>query len=216
MAQKIEPREDLAEILNPRHTALLVLDMQNDFCSPGGKVFDAVGAEAAPARAIIPSIARLVETARRIGLFAVYLQTTHLASGVDESAAYIYALKKRGHRRASESNVVEGSWGHEIVNELKPAPQEAVVKKFSFDAFHNSILDQVLRNYGIVSLVLTGAASYGVVLTTARAAFCRGYYVAVVKDCIAGYSESLHRASLELLKEDLLSADEVSAIWRRS
>lgn len=215
MAQKIEPLHDLSEILNPRHTALLVLDMQNDFCSPGGKVFDAVGAGASSVRAIIPPLARLVETARRNGVLIVYLQTTHLQSGVDESAAYIYALKKRGHRRASESNVVEGSWGHEIIDWLKPGPQDVVVKKFSFDAFHNTILDQVLRNYGILSLVLTGAASYGAVLTAARAAFCRGYYVSVVEDCVAGYNENLHRASLELLNEELVSSHEILAIWQR-
>lgn len=215
MAQKIEPLHDLSEILNPRHTALLVLDMQNDFCSPGGKVFDAVGAGASSVRAIIPPLARLVETARRNGVLIVYLQTTHLQSGVDESAAYIYALKKRGHRRASESNVVEGSWGHEIIDELKPGLHDAVVKKFSFDAFHNTILDQVLRNHGILSLVLTGAASYGAVLTAARAAFCRGYYVSVVEDCVAGYNENLHRASLELLNEELVSSHEILAIWQR-
>lgn len=204
---------DLPSIVDPRHSALLILDMQNDFCAPGGKVFDAVGSQGEAVRSIIPGLQRMLEAAGQHGLLIVYVQTTHLQGGIDESPAYLYSLLKKGMRRANEPNVLEGSWGHQVIEELKPAPDDMVVKKFSFDAFHNSLLDQVLRNYGIRTLICGGESTYGAVLTTARTAFCRGYYVVVLEDCVAGHDEALHRASLQLLKEELVPSKEIIQLW---
>ena len=211
--QRIATLEGPAQILAPKHTALLVLDMQNDFCAPGGKVFDSLGPKGSVIRAIVAPIRDLVARARECGLLTVYVQTMHLKGGVDESPAYISSLKAKGFQIGDEPNVVEGSWGHRIIDELAPPTDAVLVQKYNFDAFHNSLLDPVLRNYGVRSVLMVGAATYGVVLTTARTAFCRGYYVRVVKECVAGYGEELNHAALKLMEGELVSTEEVLRAW---
>jgi nicotinamidase-related amidase len=213
MAERAGILDDFAAVVEPRHTALLVLDMQNDFCAPGGKVFDSMGPQASGIRSVIAPVKQLVELGRRFGLLRVFVQTTHLPGGVDESPAYIYSLKKKGFQSGDVPNVVANSWGHRIIDDLAPAADEIVIQKFTYDAFHNSLLDRVLRNYDIRSLLLCGAASYGVVLTTARTAACRGYYVHVVGDSVAGYSDELHRAALALMRHELVSTEDLIQTW---
>jgi nicotinamidase-related amidase len=205
--------EDFAAVVDPRHTALLVLDMQNDFCAPGGKVFDSMGPQASAIRFVIAPLQRLLELGRQFGLLRIFVQTTHLKGGVDESPAYVASLKKKGFQSGDEPNVVVDSWGHRIIDDLAVAPGEIAIQKFSYDAFHNSLLDAVLRNHDIRTVLLCGAASYGVVLTTARTAACRGYYVHVIGDSVAGYSEELHRAALALMRHELVATEDLIQAW---
>lgn len=213
MAQRACMLEDFAAVVEPRHTALLVLDMQNDFCAPGGKVFDPMEPQASAIRSVIEPLKRLVELSRQFGLLRIFVQTTHLQEGVDESPAYVSSLKKKGFQLGDEPNVVVGSWGHRIIDNLAVASDDIVIQKYTYDAFHCSLLDSVLRNYEIRTVLLCGAATYGVVLTTARTAACRGYYVHVVGDSVAGYSEELHHAALTLMRHELVATEDLVQAW---
>ncbi len=146
-------------------TALVVVDMQNDFVTPGGAL---VVPEAA---ATVPAIARLLELARGQGLRVYFTQDTHTG---DDPEFPIWG----GH-------AVEGTWGWEIVPELRPAPGERVIRKPRYDAFFATSLDHELRLAGIRTLIVCGTVANVCVLHTAASAALLGYGVVIPTDAVS-------------------------------
>lgn len=213
----LEVFETLEEVLRPRHTALLVVDMQRDFCSPEGH-FDQSGKDLSMTRAIVPRLTGLVEEARRAGALVVFIQNTTLPNGLSDSPAWIYGHLKTGLRlEGTAPYTLEGSEGQEIIPELAPRPSEPVVKKFRSSAFHNTVLDSLLKSRGIQSVVVTGVVTQGCVLATWRDATFHDYYTAVVPDCVASYKPDLHDAALKIMAmRDAPSSQEIQGIWSAS
>ena len=207
--------ETMAEIVNPQHTALLIMDMQNDFCSPEGKAYKHHGEGGDMVTGIIPAIARILDAARKAGVFPVFVENTHMAGALDESPAYFYFLGKQGFGDMITQGVnnLDGSWGQQTIDELKPLPGEAVVQKWGFNGFHNTVLDKLLRANGIKTVVITGEESNRCIITTARVAATYDYYVVVPRDCVASAEVALQDASLLLMAEQLATSDEVIAEW---
>lgn len=204
--------ETLEELVAPRHSALLIHDMQNDFCAPGGKLFDRIGAAKESVLRAIAQTAEVLTSARCSDVMIAFSRASHFPGGTDESAVHLHHLLKRGQRGA-EPNVVVGSWGHEIVSELKPQPEELVFDKFSFSCFQGTVLEKMLRLRRIKTLVMVGVASNSGVLTTARVATTLDYYLAVVRDCVAGTDPKLHQSALDLLVPDVYSKDDIIKLW---
>jgi len=140
------PNHDLlvkaVQILDPRHTALLVVDMQNDFAhEPGAE--------------IIPDINQLVASARENGVLVVYVGLVH--SLTTDSPPYMARYAMRG-LDPQDLLVQEGTSKMDWVRGLlRPLPVEHVVFKYGYDAFQDTNLEALLRNRGIRSLVITGA-----------------------------------------------------------
>lgn len=204
--------ETLEELVAPGYTALLIHDMQNDFCAPGGKLFDRIGEAKESVRRAIAQTAEILTAARRSEVMIAFSRASHFLGGIDESAVHLHHLLKRG-QRGGEPNVVLGTWGHEIVSELKPQPAELIFDKFSFSCFQGTVLEKMLRLRGIKTLVLVGVASHSGVLTTARVATTLDYYLVVVQDCVAGTDPKLHQAALDLLRPDVYSKDDIIKLW---
>jgi len=204
--------ESLEELVAPSHSALLIHDMQNDFCAPGGKLFDRIGEAKEPVRRAVDETANVLASARRSAVMVAFSRASHFPGGEDESSVHLHHLLRRG-QRGGEPNVVLDSWGHEVVSELAPRPGELVFDKFSFSCFQGTVLEKMLRLRGIKTLVVTGVASHSGVLTTARIATTLDYYLAVVEDCVAGTDPKLHRAALDLLSPDVYGKDEILKIW---
>lgn len=163
--------------LPARRTAVVVVDMQNDFAHPNGRLF------APAARDIIPRIAALLEKARRSGVRVVYTQDTHYRDDPVEFPIW-------------GEHVVKGSWGWQIVDELKPREGDVVVEKMRYDAFFGTPLDHVLRMYGVQHLVVTGTVANICVLHTVASARLRLYDVVVPIDAIAALNEFDYAAAL--------------------
>jgi len=200
----------LDEILTPRHTALVILDMQNDFCLRAG-AFGAAGAYLDAFPPVIASISRLLAAARAPALRVIHVGMVVLPGRDSDSSAMRWF-----NRRANNGLVytVEGTWGAETITDLQPIPGEVTVRKRRQSAFWGTDLDLLLRSWGVRTIVLCGCVTEGCVESTARDALFADYHVVVVEDGVASYSAERHAASMLLLRHrfDVLPAREISAI----
>ena len=165
-----------AVLVDPARTALVVIDMQNDFVQRGGSLL------VPDAEATIPAIRRLLELARLNRMRVVYGQDTH-------------------HRGDPEwemwpEHCLEGSWGWEIIAELAPGVDDTVLRKVRYDAFFGTSLDYLLRLWGVDTLIICGTvANIGVQYTAASAAL-RWYHVVIPRDAISALEPFDLEASL--------------------
>jgi nicotinamidase-related amidase len=209
---------ELAELVDPAHSALLVVDMQRDFCETGG-AFDEPGVDLSMYPPLIPRIGRVIAGARRAGVQVIFIQMTVLPGRLSESPAQI-RFNLRLHL-SSHGDVeplryaADGSVGQEILPELAPSNGDLVVKKYRSSAFWGTNLDMLLRSNGIESIIVTGCTTEGCVESTARDALFNDYYVVIVEDCVASDDRAQHEASLLLMRHrfDIASSDEVLAVW---
>jgi nicotinamidase-related amidase len=162
--------------LDPARTALIVVDMQNDFVKQGG------GLLVPDAEATIPAIERLLDLARASRMHVVYSQDTH----------------RRGDPEWEiwPEHCREGSWGWEIVTELAPRGDETVLRKLRHDAFYDTPLDHLLRLWGVDTLVICGTVANIGVLYTASSAALRWYAVVIPCDAISALEPFDLEASL--------------------
>ena len=151
--------------VEPSRTALLIIDMQNDFVRHGGGL---VIPEAEPT---IPAIAALLELARAHGMRIAYSQDTHREGDPEW--------------RIWPEHCREGSWGWEIVQELAPAAEDTVLRKGRFDAFYGTRLADLLRLWGTDTLVICGTLANSSVHYTAAGAALRWYDVVIPRDAVS-------------------------------
>ena len=208
---------ELQELVDPAHSALVVVDMQRDFCQTGG-AFDRLGVDISMYPPVIPRIARLLAGARGAGVQIIYIQMTVLPGRKSESPAQIrFNLRMHLAEAGGEAlgYTADGSPGQEILPELAPAAGDLVVKKYRSSAFWGTNLDLLLRSNGIKSLIVTGCTTEGCVESTARDALFNDYYVVVVEDCVASDDPAQHEASLLLMRHrfDIATAEEVLGVW---
>lgn len=183
----------LEEKVAPQHTALIVIDVQNDFFHPDG-VFGQLGRDLTRLEPILPRIEELADAARRSGMLVVFTQ--HFQNARVNSEVQ---LEQRSRGRSGRGYCVEGTWGADFY--LQPCAQDVVVPKYRYNAFHGTALDVILRTAGIRTLVVTGVASNGCVEVTARAAFMHDYYTVVVEDCTSNFDDQLHVAAMANIRE---------------
>ncbi len=209
---------ELDELVDPAHTALLVVDMQRDFCVRGW-AFDRLGVDISMYPPMVSQLAQLIEGARAAEVTVIYVQMTVLPNRASESPAQI-RFNLRLHL-ASHGDVeplqytADGSEGQRIIDELAPRDGDLIVKKYRSSAFWGTNLDMLLRSNGIKSVVMTGATTEGCVESTARDALFNDYYVVIAEDCVASDDREQHDASLLLMSHrfDIASADEILGIW---
>jgi nicotinamidase-related amidase len=211
----------LAELILPRHSALIVVDMQHDFCMPGG-AFELEGADISVYRMMIPRLGTLLETARNTGLLVVHLQMSTLPDGRSDSPAQLrfnMLARTTDQRRPARPlrYTIEGTKGEQSVPALSPRLGDVVVKKHRSSGFWGTNLDLILRSNGIQTAVITGCTTEGCVESTARDALFNDYYVVVVEDCVASDDPEQHAASILLMRHrfDLASSTDVIATWQR-
>jgi len=208
----------LEELVDPAHTALLVVDMQRDFCTAGG-AFDKLGVDISMYPPMVPRLKRLVDGARTAGVPVIYIQMTVLPNRASDSPAQI-RFNLRLH--LGSEGVVEpldytpdGSEGQEIIPELAPRDGDLVVKKYRSSGFWGTNLDMLLRANTIKTVVVSGCTTEGCVESTARDAMFGDYYVVIPEDCVASDDRTQHEASLLLMRHrfDLASSDAILGVW---
>jgi len=211
----------LEELVSPNHTALVVMDMQRDFCSPGG-VFDRRGIDISMYPALTERVAHLLRGARDAGVTVIYVCMTVLPNRASESPAQIRFNMRLHQEVLTEGEpllyTVQGSKGADILPELTPRPDELIISKYRSSGFWGTNLDLILRSNGIESMVLVGCTTEGCVESTARDALFNDYYVIVPEDCIASDDPAQHDASLLLMRHrfDVVRSEAVLAIWSSS
>jgi len=204
------PLETAAERLRPGHTALLVIDMQNDFCAEGGYIEAVVGKNAAACRAVAAPVMALVEAARAAAVPVYWVRADYRLEKLPESMALRFAAQGNGRICCAP-----GTWGADF-HGVAPAPGEPVIDKHSYSAFIGTDLADRLRARGIRTLVFAGVQTNVCVETSLRDAYALGFHVAAAADCVASHTAELHEATLKnvrFLFGDVLSGREIAAFW---
>ncbi len=208
--------QGLDEWVRPEHTALLIVDMQNDYCSAGGAQ-DRRGTVDA-AQDMIPNLRELLTAARQHDVLPVFVRM-----GLDEQGLYLSGpdAGKRLKRWGMDKVAIKGTWGYEIVPELAPLRGELVVEKHRGSGFEGTDLDMILRSNLIRSVVVTGVVTQGCVDATLRDAVNADYYVVACTDCVASGKREFHEMAIKLWEGSLeegavTTSDQVIAAWERA
>ncbi len=205
-------------------TALLIIDMQQDFLSPDG-YFAQMGYSLASTQAAIEPTRSLLAGAREEGMLVIYTRESHRPDLMDLSPT------KRARAQAMGAPIggagplgrflVRGEAGCDIVEQLKPQEAELIIDKPGNGAFHATDLDQILRAQGVRNLLLCGVTTDVCVHSTLREANDLGYDCLLVEDCCGAGSAELHEASLMMMMNEggifgaVAKQDELIALWQR-
>jgi len=216
----VKPLGSLADKLKPSHTALLVIDMQNDFCASGGLI-SKDGRDITAAQELGKRLPAFIATARDAGVMIVFIRCVYTTDrNFYLSDVWLeQAARKRegGYTRIPVCR--DGEWDGDYFGDVRPQPGDAVVTKHRYDAFHNTSLDLVLRSNGIRTVALTGVVTNVCVETTARSAFVRDYYVVAVDDGCAAYVQADHVASLSNIDRffgQVSTIKDITEMWQGS
>jgi nicotinamidase-related amidase len=211
---------ELAELVDPRHAALLMIDMQRDFIEPDG-LFGSLGIDLTMYAQSRPRLASLLAAARRAGILVIHLQNTALPDRMSDSPAQI-RFNLRMHKDARRNQpplryTIPGTPGHEFVPDLTPLESELVVRKYRSSGFWGTNLDMLLRSNGIKTVVVGGCTTEGCVESTARDAMFNDFYVVIAEDCVASDDRAQHDASMLLMRHrfDIAPGDEIKRIWQQ-
>jgi ureidoacrylate peracid hydrolase len=196
--------------IDTTQTAVIVVDMQNDFCSKGG-LFDRAGVDISAVQKAVGPTRRVLSAAREAGIKIVYLKMgfrpdlsdlgdtdspnriRHLHFGVGQPHS---APDGRQGRL-----LIRDTWNTDVIEELRPQPEDVVLYKHRFSGFYQTELDDVLHKLGIKNLIFTGCTTSVCVDSTIRDAMFRDYRCVVLEDCVgepigSDFARSNHEASL--------------------
>jgi ureidoacrylate peracid hydrolase len=196
--------------INPARSAVIVVDMENDFVAKGG-MFDRAGVDVSGAQKAIGPTAKVLAAARQAGLKIVYLKMGYRTDLSDLGATD--SVNRTRHLRfgvgqkiqapdGRESRVlIRDTWDTDIVPELKPQANDIVIYKTRFSGFYQTDLDATLKKFGIKYLIVTGVTTSICVESTVRDAMFRDYLCVLLRDCMSepighDLSRTNHEASL--------------------
>jgi ureidoacrylate peracid hydrolase len=179
--------------MDPKQTAVVLIEYQNDFTSPGGALHDAVKDVMAKTN-MLENTKETVDRARELGATIVHAPIT-FTEDYHELSPQPYGILKGV---VDSKSFRKGTWGAEIVEDLKPENRDIVVEgKRGLDAFASTNLDFILRSRGITTIALGGFLTNCCVESTMRTAYEKGYNVITLKDCTATLSDEEQRAAVE-------------------
>jgi len=177
--------------LDPAKTAVIVVDMTNDYGSKGG-MFDLMGLDLAGIQKAVAPTARVLAAARKAGMKIIYLKMAH-------------KVASPGPDGRQHTVLIRDDWNTEVLPDLKPAPGDPQIYKPRFSGFFKTELDDVLREMGVKQLVFTGCTTSVCVESTLRDAAFRDYACVLLADCTAEpcgaeFPRSNHEATLYLIE----------------
>ncbi|MCC2096624.1 MAG: cysteine hydrolase [Hyphomicrobiales bacterium] len=185
----------MSAAIDPDHTALFLLDLQNDFLHPEG-AYGRAG-QSAPALAALPArIAPLVQCASKMNLPIISSHFTLVPGKHGEPLISPHLKQMRPF--LGKGDFLPGSWGHGVVDDL--APSDYQVEKVAFSAFYMTRLDWLIRKLDIRSIIATGLVTNGGVASTVRDAHVRDLDVVVAEDGCAAFLEDTHRTAIDSLR----------------
>ncbi len=165
------------------NTALLIIDMLNDFVYPNGVLYSPLSART------IPYIKERLFSSREKGLSIFYICDSHLKTDKEFDKFPPHCIK--------------GTWGAQIIDELSPKDGERIIEKRRYSGFLGTDLDISLKELGINELIITGVVTNICILYTSYDARMLGYRVIIPKNCVASFSEELHKFALNELENTL-------------
>ena len=176
--------------IDPARTGVVVVDMQNSFASKGG-MLDLIGLDISGARSAIAATKKVIEAARAAGMKVIYLLMSYAADlsnsgGVNSphwhKESGLILMRKNPELRGKI--LTPGTWDEAVVDELKPAPTDIIIRKSRYSGFVGTNLDMVLKTYNVQYLIFTGIATNVCVESTLRDAYFREYWPIIVSDAV--------------------------------
>ena len=202
---------DLAMKLNPRHTALIIVDVQNDFCHSDG-VFGRRGGDMSTIQQAARRISPMVDLSHEVGVPTIFIRMINSDWTLDDATREQW----RSLRPGGGPNVCwEGTWGTEFYH-VAPSPVDRVVTKYRYSAFLYTELELVLRCKETKTLVVTGVMTNICVHATVRDGFIRGFHVVVPEDCCASSLPEDHQHTLKDMSGKLatiVSSATLREVW---
>ena len=195
---------------DPSATALVLVDLQNDFIHPDG-AYARGGSKADEIAALPARLAPLAEAVRAKGGWIVSTHFTLVPGRGGEPMISPHLKAIRPFLR--KGDFLSGGWGHDVVDALQPI--DIKVEKVAFSAFYMSRLEWVLRKAGITTLIFGGIVTNGGVASTVRDAHVRDLETVVLEDGCAAFSEQVHRTAIDALRpvSTVATIAEVAAAW---
>ncbi len=186
----------MTDTVPKRNAALVIVDMQNDYCHVRG-AYPRHGLTCFAMDSVIQASVAAVAHCKQRGVPVIYLR---MAWNTDSAGCPVDAglIVEQSRPFLREEGLRRGTWGAEMLADMPPP--DYVVEKTRYSGFHNTALEALLRGLGVDTIILAGVITNMCVEATARDAFHRDFRIVVLSDCVSGFSRKLHDASLETLK----------------
>jgi ureidoacrylate peracid hydrolase len=200
----------LAAQVAPAHAAVLVVDMQNDFCAAGGYIDRVIKRDLTACREVAKPVNELVALARAAKIPVIWLRANYARDLIPEPMR-----AKLERQNIAEVCCAPGSWGADWFG-VRPFPAEAVIEKHCYSGFMGTDLHERLKALGVRTLVFSGVQTQVCVESTLRDAHSLGYYCVVPEDCVASHTPPAHQATLagvRFLFGEVTTLAELKAIW---
>lgn len=205
--------------VSPGRAVVVTVDVQNDFCHEDG-FLGHLGAPMGLIQAMVPRLARLLDTARERGVPVIHVISHHdeeYASPVvtEQKLRHGLPMERDGRPLRDAPYCLKGTWGAELYG-IEARPGEEIVVKHRYSGFKGTNLDLLLRSAGIQTVILTGVATNACVESTGRDVYMHDYYLVFVSDGTATTSPAAHEATLANIDQffgQVATADEIVAAW---
>ncbi len=212
--------QTLEQQIQPGITALLIIDMQNDYVADAGKV-GKLGMDVKKIQDAVPTMNRLIEEARKAGVMVVWIRQTHsMRDSLPNYLASNVARKKSGPFKEEDFLVQEGSWGAEYFEKMiSRLPGELEVIKHTYGGFTNTKLDTFLKAKGIQTIISIGCLTNVCVSSTAMQGWFQGYYSIISSDASSTNDTALHEATLKnhsIFFGYIPKTEEIVNIWKKA
>jgi ureidoacrylate peracid hydrolase len=218
---EMELLQTLEEQVNPKITALLIIDMQNDYVADKG-VLGKIGLNVKLVQDAIPTMNKLIEEARKAEVLTVWIRQTHsMKDALPNYVARNVASVTAKGRKFTEADFIvrEGSWGTEYFETMiRRLPSETEIIKHTYGSFENTRLEMFLKAKGIKTIICIGTATTVCVGTTAITGWLKGYYSIIPTDAAAHTSQADHDAFLKnhnLFYGFTPKSQEIIDIWKK-